>query len=368
MFEDDRVFLAALLHIPGVGPKLCAKLQAMATHEGWSIAELWNADSAQLLALGCSSVLVERWLATRSGFDIQRFAERLRKESIAVVTIDDLAYPQLLREIPYPPPLLYVKGVLPARMDRVMAVVGTRKVTSYGRFVTKQLVSELVEVGFTIVSGFMYGVDAVAHQTALERGGVTIGVLGFGFDTMYPAHHHKLAKEVLARGGALVSEFPPATPAHPGNFPARNRLVAGMSLGVLVTEAAKDSGSKITAQFAGEYGREVFSVAGAITSIYSEGTKDLVNSGAKLVTNAQDILAEFPRLSGVPLVSTIAAVRAQLDHPVDQRIVDVLAAGPLRSDDLARSLNLDIAVVSARLTRLELMECVVCSGGSYGVV
>lgn len=201
----------------------------------------------------------------------------------------------LLSQIPDPPTHLHIRGTLPDQTLPTIAVVGTRHITPYGRKVTRDLTSALVRVGFVIVSGFMYGVDAVAHETTIEAGGKTIAVLGYGLDApYYPASHARLADRILASGGCLVSEYAATEPARPENFPRRNRIVSGLSLGVLVTEAAKKSGSLITARLAGEQGREVFAVPGPIGSRYSEGTKELVNLGAKLVTRVEDILEDIP--------------------------------------------------------------------------
>lgn len=207
--------------------------------------------------------------------------------------ITDVRYPKRLREIPDPPSELYIQGEVPDFSLPMIAIVGTRHVTTYGEKVTQFFTRELIKAGFTIVSGFMYGVDAIAHQTALKEQGRTIGVLGFGFDYMYPANHRSLAKQMIDSGNCLITEFLPDQPPRPWSFPKRNRIVSGLCLGVLVTEAAKKSGSKITARLAAEQGREVFTVPGAIDSLYSEGTKELVNLGAKLVTNVDDILEEF---------------------------------------------------------------------------
>lgn len=219
---------------------------------------------------------------------------------ITTIKTNDERYPHLLSQIDDPPTILYVKGNLELNAGPAIAVVGTRRITPYGLEATKFFTRGLVKMGFTIVSGFMYGVDAQAHISALEVGGRTIGVLGFGFDYMYPASHRSLAARMLSEGQTLISEYPPQTKPHPKNFPARNRIVSGMSLGVLVIEAAPKSGSKITARLAAEQGREVFAVPGPFSSVYSEGTKELVNLGAKLVTCVDDIMDE---LKGASIVN-----------------------------------------------------------------
>lgn len=205
-----------------------------------------------------------------------------------------LYIPLLLSQIPDAPKHLYIKGEWPDESMPRIAIVGTRHVTPYGRMVTQQFTKELVKAGFVIVSGFMYGVDAIAHETAVDCGGKTIAVLGYGLHApYYPKSHSILARKVLEHGSCLVSEFEPTVTAVPENFPRRNRIVSGLSLGVLVTEAGTKSGSLITARLAVEQGREVFAVPGRIDSPYSEGTKELINLGAKLVTSFRDIVDEL---------------------------------------------------------------------------
>ena len=214
----------------------------------------------------------------------------------SILYIGSKQYPALLRQIPDPPQKLYRVGPLPDPTLPTIAVVGTRHVTDYGKQVTWELTTQLVRFGFVIVSGFMYGVDAVAHEACIEAGGKTIAVLGYGLEApFFPSSHALLARKVLASGGCLLSEFEPHQGARPQNFPKRNRIVSGLSLGVLVTEAAIKSGSLITARLAGEQGRELFAVPGPMNSPYSEGTKILVNMGAKLVTNIDDIVEELKR-------------------------------------------------------------------------
>ncbi len=204
------------------------------------------------------------------------------------------AIPQLLSQIPDPPTHLSIRGSWPDESLPRIAVVGTRHITPYGRMVTQRFTRELVQAGFVIVSGFMYGVDAVAHQTAIDSGGQTIAVLGYGLDApFFPSSHAPLAQAIISHGGCLVSEYAAKQRAIPENFPRRNRIVSGLSLGVLVTEAGVKSGSLITARLAVEQGREVFAVPGPIDSPYSEGTKELVNLGAKLVSTIRDIVDEL---------------------------------------------------------------------------
>lgn len=217
--------------------------------------------------------------------------------SLIKLTLKDKNYPKLLREIANPPAVLYIKTLksLEEIFTRpAVAVVGTRNISSYGRIVTQKITKDLVKHGITIVSGLAKGVDVCAHITALENNGLTIAVLGSGIDSIYPAEHLRIANQIV-ENGALISEFPLGTRASPGNFPIRNRIISGLSLGVVITEAAEKSGTMITASFAADQGREVFAVPGPITSPYSAGTSALIRKGAKIVTNINDILEELPK-------------------------------------------------------------------------
>lgn len=210
-----------------------------------------------------------------------------------VIRFEDENYPCLLKEIYDPPQQLYYLGELKAREKFPLAVVGTRKISFYGKKATERLVNGLCQAGLTIVSGLALGVDGLAHQIALENGTRTIAVLGSGLDTVYPPDHKKLAKRIIDTGGALVSEYPPKTKPSKLTFPARNRIVAGMSLGVLVIEAPIKSGAMITARLALDQGREVFAVPGDIYSENSQGCNLLIKKGAKPVTKIEDILESF---------------------------------------------------------------------------
>lgn len=241
------------------------------------------------------TALTKAWAVSGqpNNYSLEQLANYCEKEEIVILDESCSEYPQLLREIADPPKVIYVKGSVNFNVQPMIAVVGTRRITPYGQLAAREFTQGLVEAGFAIVSGFMYGVDAVAHSSALEAGGRTIGVLGFGLEHMYPTSHRELASKLLASGNSLITEFPPWMRPFPTNFPRRNRIVSGMSLGTLVIEAASKSGSKITARLAAEQGREVFAVPGVFNSVYSEGTKELINLGAKLVTSVNDILDEL---------------------------------------------------------------------------
>jgi DNA processing protein len=271
-----------------------------------------------------------------------------------LVTLLDDDYPELLKEIPDPPPYLYLKGSLPSAGTSI-AVVGSRRASDYGIATTARLTRELAESGVTIVSGLAHGVDAAAHKAALQAKGATIAVLGCGIDLIYPTENRALYRE-MEEHGAIVTEFAPGTGPEAQNFPRRNRIISGLSRGVLVVEAAERSGSLITARFALEQGREVFAVPGNINFKASRGTNSLIKQGAKLVETVADILGELPpEPQGLPQWAKRQVFNLSAD---EDRLCSLLAAGPLQIDELTDRSGLTAAAVSAMLLRLELQGAV----------
>src|SRR6185503_7726617 len=277
---------------PGIGPRAAAKLL-----ERFGSAEsLYRATRTELeqLRLPPEAVdsIISRELLPRAEAEIAA----VRQLGGDILLLDDGVYPAALREIYDPPIVLYVKGAWSECLDQpCVGVVGSRKASTYGQNAAIMLARDLAQRGITVVSGFARGIDAAAHRGALEAGGRTVAVLGTGIDEVYPRDHKKLAEEILAAGGALVSQFPLGTPPVSENFPYRNRIISGLSLGVVVVEAAENSGSLITARLAMEQNREVFAVPGNITSRNSFGTNYLIKgAGAKLVQQWQDIATELP--------------------------------------------------------------------------
>lgn len=288
-------------------------------------------------------------------------------------------YPSLLEHIPDPPQQLYVRGTIPAAP--MVAVVGSRRATSYGLAVARRLGRQLAERGLCVVSGLARGVDGEAHRGALEAGGLTIAVLAAGLDAIYPPEHRDLA-EAITTSGALVTEMPEGTAPLPGRFPIRNRLVSGLSRGVVVVEAAQRSGALITARLALEQGREVFAVPGCIDNPLTEGTHALLRDGAKLVTGVDDVIEEFPGLGVAPAPApsppsrTRAPARAHAhartrgqsgpQEPELAAVWELLDWVHARHhDELATLLGLEAQEVSRRLTLLELGNYII---GGYGAV
>lgn len=286
----DPYLIAWIASIPGIGPKRFSILQKYFQ----DLSVFLTASKSDLIVQGIPVLLAESICAHQIKHTPEEIKLFCEQNQVQIISHGSKQYPTLLSQISDSPIVLYLKGQMPDFSRPSIAVVGTRRMTNYGHSVTKNLTGQLVLQGFTIVSGFMYGVDAVAHQTAIALKGLTIGVLGYGLGTpFYPKEHKLLADQMLASGNCLLTEFPPWQTAVAGNFPSRNRIVSGLSLGVLVTEAASKSGSKITAQCAVDQGREVFAIPGPISSTFSDGTKELVNMGAKLVTEVSDVIEEL---------------------------------------------------------------------------
>ena len=359
----------ALNMTPGIGPRAAAKLL-----ERFGSAEaVFGATRGELESLRLRPEAIESIRGHELFAKAELEIERIRKLSADVLLLDDGVYPQLLREIFDPPITLYLKGAWNECFAQpCVAIVGSRRSSTYGQNAALMLARDLAQRGVTIVSGLARGIDAAAHRGALEAGGRTVAVMGTGLDQIYPRDHKKLAEEILAMGGALVSEFPLGTPPAPQNFPYRNRVISGLSLGVLVVEAAENSGSLITARMAMEQNREVWAVPGNITSRNSFGTNYLIKgAGAKLVQQWQDVASEFPPdiaaelLPPVPRKSKEGNAVKQLSLvPVDltsseQTLFKLLSADePLHIDDLAELSKLSISELTNALLGLEMRELV----------
>ena len=307
---------------------------------------------------------IQRGIDTQAQHTMERHLGLLERRQWSVVTFLDQAYPSRLKSIHDPPPLLYVSGELRETDDCAMAIVGSRRATPAGRALTEQLSQDLARAGLTIVSGLARGVDGAAHRGALAAGGRTIAVLGCGLDTTYPPEHHALRREVEA-SGAVITEFPLGTPPHGYNFPRRNRIISGLSLGVLVTEASRESGSLITAALAGEQGREVFAVPGFVKAANSQGPNRLIKEGAKLVEGVEDIVEELlPQVEG-PLRGRL---QGYLESPrtlgrgqapgglskAEATVLATLSSEPTQVDDIIYKTGLPAAEVSRLLVGMEL--------------
>jgi DNA processing protein len=293
---------------------------------------------------------------------------RLATSGARVVTFTSADYPKSLFEIPDPPPFLYVRGELRSH-ETSIAIVGSRRATAYGLQTTARLAGSLAGQGVAVISGMARGVDTAAHKGALAAGGRTVGVLGCGIDKIYPPENRILFQE-MAEKGCLVSEFPLGTLPLAENFPRRNRIISGLSRGVLVVEAAENSGSLITAQYALEHGRDVFAVPGNISFATSRGSNRLIKQGAKLVDCVEDILEELPGFSHVSGAADqpVPALRNFSLTPKEAAIYEVLARSPLHIDDIIAQTELTAGEVSSMLLHLELKGAVTPLPGTHYAV
>jgi DNA processing protein len=273
----------------GLGPK---RFKLLREYFG-SVKDIWEAGESRLRQVGLKKEMIDRWVEWRRDKDLDKEMEELARREIKIVTIDDKEYPKLLKEIDTAPFVLFVKGSIKLLSQAGVTVVGTRQMSQYGRRAVERLVKGLVEARLVIVSGLARGIDGRAHRACLDGGGKTVAVLGHGLEKIYPPEYLSLAEEIVKAGGSLMSEYPLGYPISRGNFPARDRLMAGLSLGTLVIEGKQKSGTKITASWAAEYGREVWAVPGPIDSPVSQAAADLIQEGAKLVTKVEDVLEEL---------------------------------------------------------------------------
>lgn len=343
---SDRRYWVGFNLVKGIG---AVRLQALRDHFG-DLAVAWQAPADALRAAGLSPKLAERVAQVRSSVDLDKYLAQAAAQGITVLTWEDDDYPARLKEIDQPPPVLYVRGALTDKDSWAVAVVGTRRVSAYGRQVTEQLAAFLAGNGVTVVSGLARGVDAIAHQSALKAGGRTLAVLGCGVDRVYPPEHAQLAGKMM-ESGALLSDYAPGTPPDASNFPPRNRIISGLAKAVVVVEAGETSGALITAQFAVDQGREVFAVPGNILAPQSKGANRLIAQGARPMLSARDLLdvLEMTR------VTEQRAVRSAI--PGDETeacLMEVLSHEPLHMDEIRNLTGLPIERVSATLVMLEL--------------
>lgn len=287
--KDDFLYSLSFSHFLGIGPIRFSHLKKHFK----SVKKAYFANEKDISKV-VGMELGRKFIIFRNRFDPEKKLKELAKKEITVLSVDDSHYPISLKNIKDPPICLYIKGsVKTLSFSRLFSIVGTRKPTLYGIKVAKKFSYELTRLGFTIVSGLAYGIDTVAHKTCLNIKGKTIAVLGCGVDIVYPAENRQLYEDIIDNNGAIVSEFPPGQTVVKGLFIARNRIISGLSSGVMVVEGTKQSGSLITARFAAEQGKEVFAPPNPITSEMSVAPNTLLKLGAKLVTSVEDILEEI---------------------------------------------------------------------------
>lgn len=345
MKEDIRYWVG-FSSIPGIGRVRLAQLESHFS----SLEQAWKASPGELKRAGLDNAALRSITQWRDKITPEAEMEKLRKFNIQVYTCNNPEYPARLKEIYDYPPVLYVRGALATEDDWCLAVVGTRRATAYGKQITEEIVTDLARSRITIVSGLARGIDTVAHRYALEAGGRTIAVFASGLDIVYPAENKSLAREIM-ESGAIISEYPLGTRPRADNFPRRNRILSGLSRGVLVTEAGEDSGAMITAHMAVEQNREVFAIPGSVLSPASRGTNLLIQEGAKLVRSYTDILEEL----------NLTTVERQIEmreiippSETEALLLLQLSTEPTHIDEVCQGSGLPAATVSGTLAMMEL--------------
>ncbi|MCX6019910.1 MAG: DNA-processing protein DprA [Chloroflexi bacterium] len=355
MSSDSLPYFLVFARIRGVGP---VRLRKLIAHFG-SLEAAWRAEPFDVVRAGMDEKSVGAIAAAQRSLDPQREMEQVTAAGLRAFCWDDAEYPALLRHLNDPPPVLFVRGAL-TESDRVaVAIVGTRKATAYGREVAAMLSGELARRGVTVVSGLARGIDVVAHEAALAAGGRTVAVLACGAEQVYPPQHAGLAKRIEA-AGAVVSDYPVGAPPEPANFPPRNRIISGLSLGTVVIEADVRSGALITAEFAAEQGRDVFAVPGNIFSTASRGTNRLLASGAVPLLDV-DALLEHLNLRSSGARDDASRSLPIVDGPFSAAERDLLLRmthEPASVDELVRQLSVPAEQVIGLLVMLELRGAV----------
>ena len=344
--SSELKYWVGFTRVPGIGR---VRLGILKDRFG-SLANVWAASKNDLLQTGLDEKLISGFIKSKDKISLDNELEQLAKYHIKAIPYDSADYPPLLKEVSDCPAVLFVRGELKQCDDTSIAVVGTRRATSYGRQITEELVASLAANSITIVSGLAKGIDTAAHRAALDARGRTLAVFACGLDIVYPPENVKLAREIM-ESGALISEYPLGTKPKAEHFPQRNRILSGLSRGVLVVESGESSGALITANFALEQNREVFAVPGSILSPMSKGPNRLIQEGAKLVRNHIDILEEL-NLAVSEQQFEMHALNAS--NETESIIMKCISDGPAHVDQICRATGLTAAVIQSNLAVMEI--------------
>jgi len=332
-----------------------------------NLEDLWQAEFVDIVKAGIEESIVDEFISWKNKIDPEKIFAKLEEEKITVISITSSLYPELLLRIPDPPHSLFVRGKLPSPLLPTIAVVGTRHFTNYGKQVCEDLVSNLSRQGIGIVSGLALGIDGIAHETTLQSQGITLAVLGSGINNeqIYPSFHKNLAKRIIEEGGALISEYPPGFSPTRYSFPARNRIIAGLTLGTLVIEAPEESGSLITAKHALDYNREVMAIPQPITSTQGKGVNNLLKLGATMVTNFQDVI-EALNLKNIKQI--IENRHILPSSSLEELLLRVLSKEPKHVDMIIKETNLDSQTINSNLVLMEIKGMIKNIGGLQYII
>jgi DNA processing protein len=365
MEEETKNFLSALAAVEGIGKATLQRLKQRKLQLDYSWTELWKSPSLWP-DWGLQPTQVTALHVFQKQFTPKSYREFLAEQKITVLLESEPDYPSLLRQTPDYPELLFMKGSAHILSFPSIAIVGTRRVTPYGIQVTQHFARELLWQGFALVSGCMYGVDVIAQEEAVHLQKPSIGVLGFGFGKWYPRHLTAWFEQFLAAGNTLITEYAPGTKPRAGTFPQRNRIVAGLGIATLVTQAVPGSGSLITAEYAKEYKRVLATVPGPFNTLFSQGTQILLEKGAHLVSSGENLIGllrkksglDFPNASRVDSAFPSEQKKDPLAAQTDAQLYQLLTEQPLSAEELANRADLPISQVVIRLTMLELQGAV----------
>jgi len=355
--SEHLKFWLALLRVPGIGSKTFINTLASYTPE-----QLFKQSNSTLSALGLKQKSID-YIKSPDWKQVEEDILWTKQPENAVITFNDELYPAQLKEIDNPPALLFTRGNTKLLSQPQLSIVGSRNPSPLGLQTAIEFAQSLAQQGFTITSGLALGIDAASHQGALNVNGHTIAVTGTGLDRVYPARNKELATKI-ANTGLLISEFPPGTTAKANHFPRRNRIISGLCLGLLVVEAAKQSGSLITARMALEANREVFAIPGSIHNPLARGCNALIKEGAKLVENIQDILEELNQYNQQPETIPQENPKSTLDLE-QQNLLNLIMFSPTSVDWLVQQSEFSVEVISSMLLMLELQGCITATPGGY---
>lgn len=357
----DKQYWVAFSRVKGIG---AVRLQSLLSYFDDDLERAWHANLLELSAAGLGPRLAQKVIETREKLDLGRYLAQVQAQGIRILTWADAEYPTYLKEVDQPPPVLYLRGEITPEDRWAVGIVGTRAVTPYGRQVAEELATALCRNGVTVVSGLARGVDAVAHSAAIKAGGRTLAVLGSGVDKIYPPEHRGMA-ERIATQGAIISDYAPGTPPDSTNFPPRNRIISGLSMAVVVIEAAETSGALITASFAVNQGRDVFAVPGSIFAPQSKGTNRLIFNGAKPLLAVDDVLQSLDLTRNVERREARQALPADT---TEAALLQYISQEPTHVDELRAQSGLPIDRISAALTMMELKGLVRQVGGMNYII
>ncbi len=360
MRTQDRLLLIALNMIPQLGPK-----RIMSISETFSsISDFYKARHEDLIKIiGISEKMSSSIIQHRKNLDVNLEIKKAKQIGASIITVIDRDYPDILKHIYDPPPVLYVLGDVKTFEYESIAIVGTRKATFYGKTIAEDFARDLASMEINVVSGMARGIDSHAHRGAIDAGGPTTAVLGCGLDIIYPPENKGLMKKI-AECGCVISNFPLGSKPLGVNFPARNRIISGLSLGTLVVEAAEKSGSLITADFSMEQGREVFAIPGSIRSPYSRGTNKLIKQGAALVESVDDILEELS-INNIHTLRKNKEISSQVLSEAEKKVLDLIEFDPVSIEQILKTSKLSPGQLNVILTRLELKGFISTLSGGY---